>query len=149
MKTKITTSVPLAIADVEKMLIPMRGHQVLIDRDVAALYGVQTKEVNQAVRNNPLKFPEGFLWELDAEECEVLRSKFLTLEPKGGKGCHSKHGYKVFTEQGLYMLATILKGEMATMATLTIVQTFAKVRALKRELVSLTTIPFLPSRRHR
>ena len=127
----------LSIADVEAKLIPLRGQSVLLDRDVAALYGVQTKEVNQAVRNNPMKFPEGFVIELDREENEILRSKLLTLEPVKGKGHYSKHGHKAFTEQGLYMLATILKSEVAARATLAIVQTFAKVRALKRELLAL------------
>ena len=127
----------LAIADVEAKLIPLRGQSVILDRDVAALYGVQTKEVNQAVRNNPMKFPDGFVFELSTDEEKSLRSKFLTLEQGGGRGRYSKHGRKAFTEQGLYMLATILKGEVAARATLAIVQTFAEVRALKRELLAL------------
>ena len=98
---------------------------------------MRTKEVNQAVRNNPMKFPDGFVIELSDAECEVLRSKILTLESTKGKGRHSKYGYKVFTEQGLYMLATILKGEIAARATLLIVQTFAQVRGLTRDLLVL------------
>jgi len=70
---------------------------------------------------------------------ESLRSKFLTLETKPGRGHHSKHGYKAFTERGLYMLATILKSRQATAATLAIIETFAKVRTIKRELVELHT----------
>ena len=73
--------------------------------------------VGQAVKNNPEKFPAGYVAELTAQEVEVLRSKILTLEAKPGKGHYSKHGYKVFTERGLYMLATILKGERAVRAT--------------------------------
>ena len=79
-------------------------------RDVAELYGVQTKEVNQAVRNNPDKFPDGFLFQLEADEISSPRSKSLTLNEDGGRGKHSKYGYKAFTERGLYMLATTLRG---------------------------------------
>ena len=63
----------------------------------------------------------------------------MTLETKPGKGHHSKHGYKVFTEKGLYMLATILKGEQAVRTTLAIIETYAAVRAMKRELLALHT----------
>lgn len=138
MKYKVSLQ-PLTVAEVESKLILFRGQSVILDRDVAALYGVQTKEVNQAVRNNPMKFPDGFVIELSDAECEVLRSKILTLEPTKGKGHHSKYGLKVFTEQGLYMLATILKGEIAARTTLRIVQTFVKVRSLKRELLAMHT----------
>ncbi len=95
---------------VRSSMIVLRGRPVLLDRDVAELYGVQTKEVNQAVKNNPDKFTEGFLFQLNAEEIISLRSKILTLNAGGGRGRHSKYGYKAFTERGLYMLATILKG---------------------------------------
>ena len=122
--------------EVEKLMLNVRGQNVLLDRDVAMLYGVETKRVNEAVKNNPEKFPEGYILELDEEESSVLRSKFSTLE-KAGKGRHSKYNYKAFTEKGLYMLATILKSKQATAATLAIIETFAKVRYLKRELKEL------------
>lgn len=123
--------------DVEDKIIVVRGQEVLLDRDVAELYGVQTKEINQAVRNNPRKFREGYMFELTAEESSVLRSKILTLEHVSGKGRYSKYNFKVFTERGLYMLATILKSKRAEDATIAIVETFYKVRSLKRELVDL------------
>ena len=123
--------------DVEDKIIMVRGQEVLLDRDVAELYGVQTKEINQAVRNNPRKFREGYMFELTAEESSVLRSKILTLEHVSGKGRYSKYNFKVFTERGLYMLATILKSKRAEDATIAIVETFYKVRSLKRELVDL------------
>lgn len=72
--------------DVEDKIIVVRGQEVLLDRDVAELYGVQTKEINQAVRNNPRKFREGYMFELTAEESSILRSKILTLEHVSGKG---------------------------------------------------------------
>lgn len=63
--------------------------------------------VNEAVKNNPEKFPEGYILELDEEESSVLRSKISTLEQKEGRGRHSKYNVKAFTEKGLYMLVTI------------------------------------------
>ena len=109
--------IAIDINAVKSRMLQVRGQQVLLDRDVAALYGVETRIVNQAVKNNPEKFPAGYVAELTAQEVEVLRSKILTLEAKPGKGHYSKHGYKVFTERGLYMLATILKGERAVRAS--------------------------------
>ena len=118
-------------------MIVIRGELSLLDRDVAALYGVETKRVLEAVRNNQEKFPAGYVVSLEPNEVELLRSKISSLESQPGKGHHSKHGYKVFTERGLYMLATILKGERAVRTTIDIIETYAKVRSLKRELVEL------------
>ena len=128
------------VSDVKSRMISVRGQSVLLDRDVAALYGVETKHVNQAVRNNPEKFPLDYVFDLNAEEVDSLRSKILTLEGGGGKGKHSKHGYKVFTERGLYMLATILKGELATRATLAIIETYAQLRSMVRDMEALQTL---------
>lgn len=106
---------------------------MILDADVAELYGVETKEVNQAVRNNPDKFPTGYVFELDKEEVAYLRSKFLTTNIS----LMSRVLPKAFTEKGLYMLATILKSRQATQATIAIIETFASVRQLKRELRAL------------
>ena len=124
---------------VRSRMVVLRGCPVLLDRDVAELYGVQTKEVNQAVRNNPDKFPDGFLFQLEADEISSLRSKILTLEERG-RGKHSKYGYKAFTERGLYMLATILRGEIATRATLAIVNAYAQLRSMVRDMEALQTL---------
>lgn len=131
------TSGLIPFKEVEDKIVVIRGQEVLLDRDVAELYGVQTREVNQAVRNNPQKFPKGYVVELTNEESTLLRSKLLTLEQSAGKGRHSKYNYKAFTEKGLYMIATILRGERALGATFAIIETFAKVRELKRELLDL------------
>lgn len=106
---------------------------MILDVDVAELYGVETKRVNEAVRNNPDKFPQGYVFQLSDEEMEYLRSKNSTanLSPK------TRVLPKAFTEKGLYMLATILKSPQATQATLAIIETFASVRQLKRELHAL------------
>ena len=91
--------------DVEARMIVLRKQPVLIDADVAELYGVQTREVNQAVRNNPGKFPYGYLFELDKYEKEEVIKNFDHLN----KLKFSKVAPTAFTERGLYMLATILK----------------------------------------
>ena len=126
---------------VRSRLLELRGQRVLLDRDVAALYGVQTREVNQAIRNNPDKFPDGYVFELEVEEIDALRSKILILDgKKPGRGQHSKHGYKALTERGLYMLATILKGDRAVKTTLAIIETYAQLRAMVRDMESLQTL---------
>ena len=121
------------ILDVKSKMIVVRGESVLLDRDVAALYGVETKHINQAVRNNPGRFPEGYVIELCASELQDLRSKFLTanISPK------SRVPPKVFTERGLYMLATILKSQRAERATLAIIETYAQLRSMVRDMETL------------
>ena len=137
------------ISDVKRRMISVRGQSVLIDRDVAALYGVETKHVNQAVRNNPGKFPLGYVFELNGEEVVSLRSKILTLEGTGDLwsknltaniSTKSRVPPKVFTERGLYMLATILKSERAERATLAIVETYAQLRSMVRDMEALQTL---------
>ena len=134
-------------AEVQGKIVRIREQPVIVDADVAELYGVDTKRVNEAVRNNPDKFPPDYMFELDASESRSLRSKFSSLE-NPGRGRHSKYNYKAFTEKGLYMLATILKGRRATEATFAIVETFAKVRGLKRELVDARFRRNADGRRH-
>ena len=105
----------------------------IADADVAYLYGVETREVNQAVKNNVDKFPSSYMFELNTSELRDLKSKILisNVSPNNRKPT------KVFTERGLYMLATVLKGERARNITFAIIETFAKVRELKRELLEL------------
>lgn len=121
---------------VESKIIDLRGQKVILDSDVAALYGVETKRINEAVKNNPEKFPDGYVLELNSEETKSLRSKISTLD--NGRGEHTKYNAKAFTEKGLYMLATILKGERAIQTTLAIVETFAKIRELSRTVAELS-----------
>ena len=134
-KTELQKGV-ISIEDVRQRIMHVREQPVIIDADMASLYGVETKRVNKAVRNNPEKFPGDYMFELDDNESRVLRSKISTLEHVG-KGRHSKYNFKAFTEKGLYMLATVLKSKRATDATFAIIETFVKVRGLKRELVEL------------
>jgi len=124
------------ISAVKDRMVSVRGEAVLLDRDVAALYGVETKHVNQAVRNNPGKFPPGYVFELSGDEVASLWSKVLTAKVSS----KSRVPPKVFTERGLYMLATILKSERAERATLAIVETYAQLRSMVRDMESLQTL---------
>lgn len=121
---------------IKDKIITVREQQVILDSDVAELYGVETKRINEAVKNNPDKFPEGYIMQLTAEESKYLRSKISTLEP--GKGHYSKYAMRAFSEKGLYMLATILKSPVATETTIAIIETFAKVRELSRTIAELS-----------
>ncbi|MBQ8704238.1 MAG: ORF6N domain-containing protein [Bacteroidales bacterium] len=119
--------------EVENKIATIRKQQVIADADVAELYGVETRRVNEAVRNNRDKFPKDYMFELSKSELQSLRSKISTTKVS----VKSRSTTKVFTEKGLYMLATILHSERATAVTFAIIETFAKVRSLKRELVEL------------
>ena len=102
----------------------------------------RTRIINQAVKNNPEKFPAGYVVELTQDEVTDLRSKFLTANVSS----KSRVLPKVFTERGLYMLATILNGEQAVRTTLSIIETYAEVRAMKRELLALHEEPDVQKR---
>lgn len=124
---------------IEDKIVSLRGEPVLIDTDVAELYGVETKRVNEAVKNNPDKFPDGYLLSLSkADKNELVENfdRFNRLK-------HSTAQPTAFTEKGLYMLATILKSPTATQTTLGIIETFAKVRELSRHIgqMARTTDP--------
>ena len=131
---------PITTKDVESRIVIVRGQHVLLDRDVAELYGVETKRINEALKNNPEKFPPRCIIYLDEEESAVLRSKISTLEPSQGKGHYSKYNFKAFTERGLYMLATILKSPRATQTTLAIIDTFVEVREMARTMEALQNV---------
>lgn len=126
---------------VREKIVSFQGQDVILDYDVAQLYGVETRVINQAVRNNPQKFPEGYILMLNNEESSVLRSKILILEHREGRGAHSKYNYKAFTEKGLYMLATILKGDKAIQTTIAIIEAFAKLRELSRTINEMAKNP--------
>jgi len=121
---------------IENNIIELRGQKVILDSDVADLYGVKTKEINQAVSNNAEKFPNSYIFELTKTEREEVVKKFDHL--KNLK--FSPYLPKAFTERGLYMLATILKGERATQTTLAIVDTFYRIKTLSRTIKELSTI---------
>ena len=119
--------------DIKNLIYEVRGKQVILDSDLAVLYGCKngTKEINQAVKNNPLKFPERYCFKLDDEESKsfLVKNFDQKIETRGGKFKNPT----VFTEQGIYMLATILKTKVATEATIKIMDTFVKMRRLINE----------------
>ena len=112
---------------VEDMIYEIRGVQVMLDSDLAKLYQLETKRINEAVKNNPKKFPIRFSFILDADETENLRSKISTSSLENNYGGR-RYNPRVFTEQGIYMLATILKSKVATSVSITIMDTFVKMR---------------------
>jgi hypothetical protein len=126
----------MELETIKSKIITVQGQQVILDTDVAQLYGVETKRINEAVKNNPDKFPDGYIIALTDEEMRSLRSKFSTLE-NTGRGKYAKYNAKCFSERGLYMLATILKSPVATETTLAIIETFAKVRELSRTVAEI------------
>lgn len=122
--------------DVEQSIIKVRDKNVILDSDVAKLYGVETMRINEAVKNNPDKFPEGYVLQLTKKDKEKVieifdnpKIKFSPVMPKA------------FTEKGLYMLATILKSEQATQTTIAIVETFTQIRDLQRTVAQLSNNP--------
>ena len=123
----------IKMEEVERKIISIRDINVIIDSDIAHLYGVETKRINEAVKNNTDKFPDGYIVYLSKVEWDSLKTKFSTSN-KGGK-------VKVpnaFTERGLYMLATILKSERATKTTIAIIDTFAKINELTKNINHIT-----------
>ena len=108
--------------NIENMIYNIRGVEVMLDSDIALLYQVETKRINEAVKNNPEKFPERYIFRINESEYNNLKSKISTSI--GG----SRKGHTAFTEQGLYMLATILKSKVATQVTIAIMDTFVNMR---------------------
>lgn len=109
----------------EEKIFTIRGTQVILDRDLADLYGVETKRLNEQVRRNANRFPPQFMFQLTLDEWHSLRSQFATLE---GKGRYSKYLPYVFTEYGVVMLAAILKSETASKASVLVVKSFVAMR---------------------
>jgi hypothetical protein len=122
--------------DIQDVIVVLRDQSVIIDADVAKLYGVETKRINEAVKNNPERFPEGYIFQLSSDEKRELVENFDQFENLK----HSPVNPKAFTEKGLYMLATILKSRQATDTTLMIIETFAKIRELSRTVKALSVV---------
>lgn len=112
---------------VEDMILEVNGKQVMIDSDLAKLYQCKngTKEINQAVKNNLEKFPERFSWILSEEESLNLRSKILTSSLESSNHGGRRYNIRVFTEQGVAMLATILKSKIAVEVSIRIMDAYA------------------------
>ena len=123
------------LEDIQDVIVVLRDRSVIIDCDVAEIYGVETKRINEAVKNNPDKFPSDYVFEVSDQEFGFLRSKFSTT-----KFAKTRTAPKIFTEKGLYMIATILKSKKAVEATFGIIETFAKIRELSRTVKALSVV---------
>ncbi len=119
---------PLVESGVEKMIQVIRGKQVLLDRDLATLYGVETKRINEQVKRNSERFPKDFCFQLDATEHKFLRSQIATTktETRGGR----QYFPYAFTEQGVAMLSSVLKSETAIKVNIAIMRAFVQLRHL-------------------
>jgi len=127
-KTKTANS-EIAIADesVMNQIYVIRGRKVMLDRDLAALYGVETKVLKQAVRRNSIRFPDDFMFELTADEFQSLRSQIVTSnEGRGG----TRYVPMVFTEQGVAMLSGVLNSDKAIVVNIQIMRVFTRIRQM-------------------
>lgn len=127
---------------IAQTILIVRGHKVMLDRDLAELYGVQVKVLNQAVKRNIERFPTDFMFQLTMEEAVSLRSQFVTL--KTARGEHRKYAPYVFTEQGVAMLSSVLRSKRAVQVNIEIMRASVRLRQmlasnaeLARKLVTL------------
>jgi len=120
--------VAVPIERIENRILLVRGHKVLLDTDLAMLYGVPTKRFNEQVRRNAERFPRDFMFQLSPEEWDSLRSQFATL--KTGRGQHRKYLPHAFTEHGAIMAATVLNSPRATEVSVYVVRAFVRLREL-------------------
>ena len=113
---------------IAQSILILRGHRVILDSELAALYGVATKVLLQAVKRNSERFPEDFMLRLTAQEWELLRSQSVTL--KAGSGRHRKYLPYAFTEQGVAMLSSVLRSARAIAVNVQIMRAFVRMREL-------------------
>ena len=123
--SKTKTVIPQEV--IENKILLIRSKKVMLDKDLAVLYGVQTRTLNQAVKRNVQRFPEDFMFQLTREEAEkLLRSQFVTLK----RGRHYKYLPYAFTENGVAMLSSILNSEGAIEVNIQIMRTFTRLREM-------------------
>ena len=120
-------TLPAIVEEVGRHILFIRGCRVMLDSDLAKLYGVPTFRLNEQVKRNQRRFPEDFMLQLTQEEAEALRSQFAMLKT-GGRGQHSKYRPYVFTEQGVAMLSGVLHSERAIAVNIAIMRAFVKIR---------------------
>ena len=125
MSTVVVSTAP-AVESISLSIAALRGQRVILDADLAALYGVETKRFNEAVKRNAARFPVDFMFQLTAEESDSLRSQIATL--KTGRGQHRKYLPYVFTEHGAIMAATLLNSPRAVEVSVFVVRAFVQLR---------------------
>lgn len=144
----MSSPVVLKPENIAQLVLFIRGEKVILDRDLASLYGVTTKALNQGVRRNAARFPTDFMFQLTKEEYEASRSQFVTLSSKSPapskagaaslrsqfvtlkRGQHLKYLPYVFTEQGVAMLSSVLRSPRAVEVNIAIMRTFVQLRRL-------------------
>lgn len=128
------TSIALPDELIEDTILLIRGKRVILDHDLAKLYGVTTKVLNQAVKRNLERFPDDFMFQLtkaeteDWERLKCLRSQIVTL--KKARGTHRKYQPYAFTEHGILMLSSVLKSQRAVQVNIQIMRTFVRLRQM-------------------
>jgi hypothetical protein len=125
MSARSASRVP-ALSSIEQRILRVREHRVLLDPDLAELYGVETRALVQAVKRNATRFPPDFMFRLEAKEAARLRSQFVISKVRGGR----RHAPYVFTEQGVAMLSSVLKSPRAVQANIQIMRAFVRLREL-------------------
>jgi phage regulator Rha-like protein len=118
----------MEVTIIQQKIYEIRGFKVMLDFDLAELYDVETKVLNQAVKRNKDRFPVDFMFDLNKDEWSSLRSQFVTLD--NGRGKHSKYLPQAFTEHGVTMLASILRSEKAVKMNIAIVRAFIALREM-------------------
>ncbi len=119
-----TTIIP--VGNIEQRIYFLRGRRVMLDQDLARLYGVKLKALNQAVKRNRGRFPKDFMFQLNQKEASASRSQIVTLK----RGENIKYLPYAFTEQGVAMLSSVLRSERAIQVNISIMRTFAKLREI-------------------
>ncbi len=136
---------------IEAQVLVVRGHRVLLAQQLATLYGVETKVLNQAVQRNMDRFPQDFMFRLERDDLAALRSQTVTLNTQvldskeftvaagltSGRGTHAKYTSYAFTEQGVAMLSSVLKSERAIAVNVEIMRSFVKLRSMLSEHVDM------------
>ncbi len=117
---------PVPAERIEQAILLIRGQKVMLDSDLASLYGVATKALLQAVKRNPGRFPSDFMFRLDVEEFAFLRSQFVTSKGRGGRRTLPY----AFTEQGVAMLSSVLRSERAVQVNVEIMRAFVRLRRM-------------------
>jgi hypothetical protein len=118
----------IPVEKITQAILLIRGQKAMLDEALAALYGVEVKVLNQAVRRNTDRFPADFMFQLTAAETALLRSQFVTL--KAGRGQHRKYQPYAFTEQGVAMLSSVLRSKRAVHVNIEIMRAFVQLRRI-------------------
>ena len=128
MPDNITSTTDLSIEMIHEKIYYIRGRKVMVDRDLAILYGVRTKQLNQSVRRNRERFPDDFMFELTKEETINWKSQFVTSNPNLKQSLRKSP--LVFTEQGIAMLSSVLNSKKAIQINIQIIRIFTKLREM-------------------